>query len=174
MNEENLRKKLFDENNFLYRHLMNTQYIQKYLKQDEILYIKTFIGKTLLEKLWNFSRNITEPCICPDCNIRVPFKNWFSGGYSKCPKCNKDFSEKVIISKKQDKKLYTGIKSKRKIIEVINYDFDSLFRYRNDNVKFHFICKECGKDVVTSYTTISHTKDWLCKSCRKKHIIKEG
>lgn len=165
-----LKEKLFDKNNFLYRHFMNTQYIQKYLTQEEIAQIKLFPGKTLLEKMWNMSRDKDQVCICPNCNSRVPFNNWFAGGYGKCPKCNKDFSEKVIISKKQEKKLYTGIKSKRKIIEIINYDFESLFRYRNDNVKFHFICKECGKDVVTSYTTISHTKDWLCKACRKKRL----
>lgn len=160
-------KKLFDENKFLHRYLFNTKYIQKYLTQEEIAEIKTFPGKTLLEKMWNMRNNAHTVKFCDECNCKVPFNNWFEGGYGRCPKCGKDFSEVVIPSKKSVKPYYITDKVKRRVIEVLGYDFDALYRFRNDNVKFHFKCKKCHKDVITSYTTISHTKDWLCKACRK-------
>lgn len=54
---------------------------------------------------------------------------------------------------------------KRKIIEASNTDID---RYRNRNVKFHFRCIRCGRDVYTSYSTIRRFGSDMCKSCRKK------
>jgi hypothetical protein len=55
---------------------------------------------------------------------------------------------------------------KRKIIPVNTVE--EAFPYRNDNVRFSFICKKCGEKVATTYFILDHFKDFLCKRCRKK------
>ena len=54
---------------------------------------------------------------------------------------------------------------KRQVIYVD--DNTDLFEKRNDNVKYFFICQNCGKEVVTSYKTIK-CAGLICKECRKK------
>ena len=57
-------------------------------------------------------------------------------------------------------------KPKRKVIEYPCSDFD---KYKNKNVKFHYKCKVCNKDVYTTWYIIDHFKDNLCKRCRKSN-----
>jgi hypothetical protein len=54
---------------------------------------------------------------------------------------------------------------KRKIIPVDTVE--DAFPYRNDNVKFSYTCKKCGRKVITTYFILDHFKDYLCKKCRK-------
>lgn len=54
---------------------------------------------------------------------------------------------------------------KRKIIEYPCEDFQ---KYKHRNVKFHYVCPECGHDVFTTWFLIDHFEDGLCKHCRKK------
>lgn len=54
---------------------------------------------------------------------------------------------------------------KRKIIEVENNP--NLSKYKNKNIKLHYKCIKCGKDVFTAYSTYFRFKDNLCKNCRK-------
>jgi len=60
---------------------------------------------------------------------------------------------------------------KRKVIEA--YEVPDLSFYKNKNVKLHYICKNCGKDVYTSYSTFIRHNDNLCKFCRKSLNKKE-
>lgn len=57
---------------------------------------------------------------------------------------------------------------KRKIIEVDRVKDINLFK--NKNVKLHYKCFCCGRDVYTSYSTFNRFKDGLCKTCRKKKL----
>ena len=66
------------------------------------------------------------------------------------------------LKKYKDK---TGKDFKRKIIEVENNP--NLDKYKHKNVKLHFKCVTCGKDVFTAYSTYIRFKDNLCKNCRK-------
>lgn len=62
-------------------------------------------------------------------------------------------------------KTYKDIK--RKVIEWPCKDFQ---KYKHRNVKFHYKCKECGRDVFTTWFLIDHWDDCLCKHCRKTKI----
>lgn len=70
------------------------------------------------------------------------------------------------LSKYKDK---TEKDFKRKIIDLENISHPEalLALYKNKNVKFHYKCKKCGKDVYTSYSTYIRFKNSLCKGCRK-------
>lgn len=58
------------------------------------------------------------------------------------------------------------IKQQKRNVVYIDENTD-LFEKRNDNVKYMFICQNCGKEVVTSYKTVK-CAGLLCKQCRKK------
>lgn len=55
---------------------------------------------------------------------------------------------------------------KRKILEYTGPE--DAYEYRNHNLRFHYICKECGVDVFPTYHIATHFNDMLCKHCRKK------
>lgn len=57
---------------------------------------------------------------------------------------------------------------KRKIIEVD--ETKDLSKYKNKNIKLHYKCNECDRDVFTAYSTYIRFKDHLCKSCRKNTV----
>ena len=63
------------------------------------------------------------------------------------------------------KKYLEDKKPSRKVIEYPTKDF---LGYKNKNVKFHYNCKSCGRDVYTTWYLINHFNDNLCKTCRKK------
>lgn len=56
---------------------------------------------------------------------------------------------------------------KRKIIDINMSESRDLISYKNKNIKLHYRCKKCGKDVYTAYSTYSRFNDSLCKRCRK-------
>ena len=58
-----------------------------------------------------------------------------------------------------------NIDHKRKVVEATE---SNLASYKNKNVKFHFKCKSCGKDVLTSYRVVKDHGNKFCKSCRKQ------
>ena len=62
------------------------------------------------------------------------------------------------------KKYHNDITHKRKIVEATK---DNLDRYKNKNIKFHFKCESCGKEVLTSWRVVKDHGNQLCKSCRK-------
>ena len=66
------------------------------------------------------------------------------------------------LSKYRDK---TEKDFKRKVIEVKN--IAHIETLKNKNIKLHYKCKECNKDVYTSYSTYIRFQDFLCKNCRK-------
>jgi len=70
---------------------------------------------------------------------------------------------KEYLNKFRDKK---KTDFKRKIIEVDNLTLDELSKYKNKNVRFHYICKQCKKDVYTTWHLLEHFNDNLCKYCR--------
>lgn len=71
------------------------------------------------------------------------------------------------LSKYKDK---TEKDFKRKIIDLENVSHPEtlLELYKNKNVKFHYKCKKCNKDVYTAYSTYIRFKDSLCKGCRNE------
>lgn len=56
---------------------------------------------------------------------------------------------------------------KRKIIETKGKTLEELKSYKHKNVRFHYVCSRCGKDVFTTYYLLEHFHDGLCKTCRK-------
>lgn len=50
---------------------------------------------------------------------------------------------------------------------IIEYPTENFERLKNRNVKFHYICKNCGREVYTTWYLINHFNDNLCKYCRK-------
>lgn len=69
------------------------------------------------------------------------------------------------LSKYRDK---TEKDFKRKIIDINMSESHNLISYKNKNIKLHYKCKKCSKDVYTAYSTYSRFNDSLCKRCRKK------
>lgn len=65
------------------------------------------------------------------------------------------------------KKFKEEKKTKRKVIEYPTPNFENL---KKRNVKFHYKCLKCGRDVYTTWFIINHFKDNLCKHCRKTLI----
>lgn len=57
--------------------------------------------------------------------------------------------------------------------DIIEADIPDLEKYKNKNVRFHYKCNECGKDVFTTYHILTHFNDGLCKQCRKLMNKKE-
>lgn len=54
---------------------------------------------------------------------------------------------------------------KRKIVEFTS--LQNIYQYRNDNIRFHYKCRRCQRDVYTTYFLIDHFNDRMCKHCRK-------
>lgn len=57
--------------------------------------------------------------------------------------------------------------------DIIEADVPDLEKYKNKNVRFHYKCNECGKDVFATYHILTHFNDRLCKQCRKLMNKKE-
>lgn len=69
---------------------------------------------------------------------------------------------KNYLNKFKDKK---KTHLKRRVIEYEG-DLDSVRKYKNRNVRYHYLCKNCNRDVFTTWYLLEHFNDNLCKYCR--------
>lgn len=95
--------------------------------------------------------------VCKENNIKVY--------YTDCEDCKK-FRDFIWSHYGKDYIKRFKIRRQKRNVVYIDENTD-LFEKRNDNVKYLFICQNCGKEIVTSYKTVK-CAGLLCKQCRKK------
>lgn len=103
---------------------------------------------------------------CIDHNINITRKEYSN------KKFNKSNIESILkyIYNRYGKNYLNTFKDKKASDfkrDIIESDIPDLEKYKNKNVRFHYKCRNCGKDVFTTYHILTHFNDGLCKQCRK-------